>query len=323
MPVVLMQRAWRDDPQYKDTEFVVYHYPRMYFDEIRGGEKFVYYRPARGAPSGQASAYFGCGVLGEVIDDPADANHRFVDIEKPVRFAKPVPFQDPSGAMYESQIPNRSAFQGRSVRQIGDLDFFRIVSAAGLTSAVFDSATSVGDVLAGRASPLTVPPRDAFRDLTNVPDGTGYKPSGNAGPDVFDAAALQERARDDHQDTLRLFKRMVDAKGGACLFNNNVDLLAMFGEKRLLVEVKSLTRPLATVDRMRYGMGQLFDYSVRYRAEIEGAKPVLAFGAMLTNEVAWVADILQGNNVAFVARDHKLKELRPINELARQLPIFS
>jgi hypothetical protein len=28
MPLVLMQRDWRDDPKYKDTEFVVYHYPR-------------------------------------------------------------------------------------------------------------------------------------------------------------------------------------------------------------------------------------------------------------------------------------------------------
>ena len=37
MPVVLMQRAWKDDPKYKDTEFVVYHYPQQYFDRIRGG----------------------------------------------------------------------------------------------------------------------------------------------------------------------------------------------------------------------------------------------------------------------------------------------
>ncbi|MBV9973626.1 MAG: hypothetical protein JO135_09865 [Candidatus Eremiobacteraeota bacterium] len=323
MPVVLMQRAWRDDPQYKDTEFVVYHYPRMYFDEIRSGEKFVYYRPMRGAPSGQGSAYFGCGVLGEAIGDPADPNHRFVDIEKPIRFAEPVPFQDQSGQMYESQIPNRSAFQGRSVRYIGELDFFRILAAAGLTSAIFDEAPTVGDVLAGRVSPLRDPPRDSFRPLSAVPDGTGYRPTGGAGPDVFDAAALQERARADHQQTLRLFKELVDAKGGACLFNNNVDLLANFGERRLLVEVKSLTRPTSTVDRMRYGMGQLFDYAVRYRAQLQGASPVLAFGAMLNNEVAWVADILEGNNVAFVARDQRSQQLQPVNELARRLPIFA
>ncbi len=38
MPLVLMQRAWKDDPKYKDTEFVVYHYPQQYFDRIHGGD---------------------------------------------------------------------------------------------------------------------------------------------------------------------------------------------------------------------------------------------------------------------------------------------
>ena len=321
MPIVLMQETWRDDPQYKDTEFVVYHYPRLYFNQIRGGERFVYYRPSRGALAAQASTYFGCGVLGDVAPDPYDPNHRYVDIEKPIRFAHPVPFRDATGVMYESQLPSRNAFQGRSVRYIGDLDYFRILHAAGLTSAVFDESPTVGDVLAGRASPLLVPPRDFFRVLNTVPEGTGYRPGGGDGPDVFEAAALQERARADHQETRKLLKTMVDRRGGACLFNNNVDLLATFGQKRLLVEVKSLARPASTVDRMRYGMGQLFDYSVRYKAEIDGAKPVLAFGAMLRDDVAWVADILQGNNVAFIARDGF--DLKPINELARHLPIFS
>lgn len=320
MPIVLMQKAWRDDPQYKDTEFVVYHYPRVYFDQIRGGERFVYYRPSRGAPPGQASSYFGCGVLGDFWNDPQDPNHRFVGIEKPIRFSRPVPFEDSVGIMYESQLPNRNAFQGRSVRQIGDLDYFRILQAAQLTSAVFDESPTVSDVLAGRASPLLTPPRDVFRELHVVPDGTGYKPNGGPGPDVFEAAALQERARADHQDTLKLLKTMIDRRGGACLFNNNVDLLATFGNNRLLVEVKSLTRASAAVDRMRYGMGQLFDYAIRYKADISGAKPVLAFGSMLQNEVAWVADILEGNNVAFVARDGN--EMRPMNTLARDLPIF-
>jgi hypothetical protein len=71
---------------------------------------------------------------------------------------------------------------------------------------------------------------------------------------------------------------------------------------------------------MRYGMGQLFDYSVRYRAEIGHAKPVLAFGAALRNDLAWVSEILEGNGVAFIARD--ANELRPINALAHQLSIF-
>ena len=314
-----MQRAWQDDPQYKDTEFAVYHYPRQYFDQIRGGERFVYYRPSRGAPSAQASTYFGCGELGDVYPDPDDPTHRYVDIEKPVPFAQPVPFSDPAGTMYESRFPSRSAFQGRSIRFIDDFDYYRILAAAGLTGAIFADAPTIGDVLAGRASPLTLPPRDAFRPLDRVPAGTGYRPTGIA-PDVYESAALQERARADHQETLRLFKGMVDNRGGSCLFNNNVDLLATFGERRYLVEVKSLARPVSTVDRMRYGMGQLFDYSVRYRAEIGKAKPVLAFGSMLRSDVAWVSDILQGNDIAFVARD--ADGLRPVNELAHDLPIF-
>ena len=47
MPLVLMQRAWRDDPKYKDTEFVVYHYPQRYFDQISGGEKMRLLPPIR------------------------------------------------------------------------------------------------------------------------------------------------------------------------------------------------------------------------------------------------------------------------------------
>lgn len=319
MPIVLMQRAWQDDPQYKDTEFVVYHYPEQYFDRIRGGEQFVYYRPSRGARGGEASTYFGCGVLGSVYPDPADPTHRYVDIEKPIPFARPVPFNDPNGQMYESRFRDRNAFQGQSVRHIDELDFYRILAAAGLTGSVFSEAPSVADAIAGKASPLIVPPRDAFRPLSVVPNGTGYRPTGNA-VDVYESAALQERARADHQDTLRLIKAEVDRRGGACLYNNNVDLLASFGEHRYLVEVKSLARPLSTVDRMRYGMGQLFDYSVRYRAEIGNAKPVLAFGSMLSPDVGWVSDILEGNNVAFVARDKNA--LRPVNELAKDLPIF-
>lgn len=320
MPIVLMQRAWQDDPQYKDVPFSLYHYPEQYFDRIHGGERFVYYRPARGAPPGEASSYFGCGVLGDVWDDPDGSPHRFVAIEKPIPFAAPVAFIDPNGKMYESRFPNRSAFQGNSVRHIDDFDFYRILAAAGLTGSIFSEAPSIGDVLAGRVSALAVPPRDTFRPLDVVPDGAGYRPTGKF-PDVQESAALQERARADHQSTLRLLKAQIDRRGGSCLFNNNVDLLANVGEQRYLIEVKSLARPLSTVDRMRYGMGQLFDYSVRYRAEIGSARPVLAFGAMLRADVAWVSEILEGNNVALITRERD--HLHPANELARKLPLFS
>ena len=102
-----------------------------------------------------------------------------------------------------------------------------------------------------------------------MPDGTGYRPTGKI-IDVNESAALQERARGDHQETLKLVKAMVEARQGHCLFNNNVDLLASFASQKLLVEAKSLTVQSAAVDRMRYGMGQLFDYGVRYRARSAG-----------------------------------------------------
>jgi len=316
-----MQRAWRDDPGYKDTEFAVYHYPRRYFSSIQGGEKFVYYRPARDARVDEASAYFGCGELGDWWNDPQDPSHRFVGIRKPIHFIKPVSHVDANNRMYESMFTGRSAFQGRSVRHIDDLDFYRILDAAGLTAAVWHEAATVEDVLSGLVVPsmLTSPPRDAFRPLTVVPDGTGYRPTGKP-IDVFEAASLQERARGDHQDTLKLVKAMAEARGGSCSFNNNVDLLASFGERRLLVEAKSLNAPNAAVDRMRYGMGQLFDYGVRYRAELGQAQPVLAFGTMPSNDVGWISTILQENGIAFVARYREA--LLPLNEIATLLPLF-
>ncbi len=315
-----MQRAWRDDPQYKDTEFVVYHYPQQYFDRIHGGERFVYYRPSRGARQREASAYFGCGELGDVWADPFDRTHRYVGIRKPIRFDSPVAYVDARGTMYESNFSSRNGFQGQSVRHIDDFDYYRILAAAGLTGAMFDEAPTIDDVMDGRVSPLVTPPLYEFRPMNVVPEGTGYVPTGSVGPDVQESAALQERARADHQATVRLLKNQVDAHGGACLFNNNVDLLARFDDRRYLIEVKSLNRKAASVDRMRYGMGQLFDYGVRYRAEIGNAQAVLAFGSMPHQDVSWIAQILQGNDVAFIARD--AESLRPMNDLARALPVF-
>jgi hypothetical protein len=223
--------------------------------------------------------------------------------------------------MYESAFTSRNAFQGRSVRYIDDLDFHRILNAAGLTGAAWRAAPTVDDVVSGLVVPgrALEPPRDVFRPLTVVPDGTGYKPTGKI-IDVFESAALQERARGDHQDTLKLVKTMVEARGGTCLFNNNVDLLASFASRSLLVEAKSLTVQSAAVDRMRYGMGQLFDYGVRYRAEIGRAQLVLAFGAIPSGEVGWISTILQENGVAFIAR--RRESLLPMNDAARALPIF-
>lgn len=59
---------------------------------------------------------------------------------------------------------------------------------------------------------------------------------------------------------------------------------------------------------------------MRYRAKIGHARPVLAFGSIPNRDVAWISEILQGNGVAFVAREQEM--IKPMNELAREFPVF-
>jgi hypothetical protein len=161
-------------------------------------------------------------------------------------------------------------------------------------------------------------PKDSFRIVNSIPEGTGYVPQGRALPSIYESAALQERARKDHQATLELIRRAVEISGGSCWYNNNVDLFARVGDRRFLIEAKSLNDPKTALDRMRYGMGQLFDYRVRYRAELENAEPVLAFGSRPPVELAWIATILQENNVSFIANVGE--RVAPLNRLGESLP---
>ncbi len=105
------------------------------------------------------------------------------------------------------------------------------------------------------------------------------------------------------------------------MYNNNIDLFVRYGDQSLLVEAKSLNDARQSVDRMRYGMGQLFDYRVRYKAEVAGAEPVLAFGAPPDRASGWITTILQENGIAFVARDRE--RLVPLNERATAIALFA
>jgi hypothetical protein len=88
-----------------------------------------------------------------------------------------------------------------------------------------------------------------------------------------------------------------------------------------MVEAKSLNDPNAAVDRMRYGMGQLFDYRVRYEAELAGAQPVLAFGARPPSSLSWIGNVLQGNDVGFVASEGG--RLVALNERAKSIAFLA
>jgi hypothetical protein len=183
-----------------------------------------------------------------------------------------------------------------------------------------ETLPTVDDLLDGLVSPLSVAPKDVFRMAPVIPDGTGYVWQGGAMPNLAESAALQKRARADHQNVLRHISRLVEARGGSWFYNNNIDLYAKIGEQRVLVEAKSLANPDRAVDRMRYGMGQLFDYRVRYEAEVAGAEPVLAFGTPPERRDAWIASILEGNGVALVGLING--SLRALNPRAERLAIL-
>lgn len=320
--LVLMQREWNDKPSYLDVPGVIYHYPERYFPYINGFERFLYYRPQRGAIAAEASTYVGFGTLAAPFVDPDDATHRYVGIAQYRAFSNPVPYADLGGAFYESTYNSRTAFTGRSVRRISPTDFFRILAAAGQIGDPYVNLENTERVVLGTppVSHIIQPPRQPFRDMPFVPKGTGYRPSGSA-VDVYESAALQERARADHQRVLRVIHERVTQRGGTTLFNNNVDMFAVFPGERLLIEAKSLNAPHVAVDRMRYGIGQLADYSVRYRSDLGDSQRVLAFGALPSPEASWIGTILEQSDIAFVGLS-ATEQLVALNPRAEKLALF-
>ena len=233
-------------------------------------------------------------------------------------FERPVPLRQNS-EFVETEGSTSPQFQS-AARQIRETAYYRILMLGGVSAGREFARNTTESVLSiGYSALIAEAPRDVFREALTIPEGTGYVPSGKALPSVYESAALQERARKDHNATLELIRRSAERLGGRCWYNNNIDLFVRCGEQALLVEAKSLTDVRHSVDRMRYGMGQLFDYRVRYKAEVAGAEPVLAFGARPDRATGWVTTILQENGIAFIARDGQ--RLVPLNERAQALVI--
>ena len=321
MPVVLSQRTWHGDPKYLDREGVIYHYPRQYRGRINDFDRFIYYRPAKGASEEERSTYVGHGVLGDSFEDWAHAQHWFVNIAWYEPFDRPAHLRD-NGFFVETESTVSPQFQS-AARPIRETAYYRILMLGGVSAGhEFAPPITTESVLTAGYSPLIAGmPRDAFREALKIPQGTGYVPSGKALPSIYESAALQERARKDHNATLELIRRLAERLGGRCWYNNNIDLFVRCGDQKLLVEAKSLTDVRQSVDRMRYGMGQLFDYRVRYKAEIAGAEPVLAFGAPPDHATAWITTILQENGISFIAQDRG--RLVALNERAAALTILT
>jgi hypothetical protein len=319
--VVLAQRP-HGFSSYNDEEWVIYHFPDRYRRLLeRPLTRFVYYRPTEGAEPSEARRYFGHGVLGEIFPDSREPGRWYAPILTGVqKFVHPVPIRDANGIYYETGSANKvPQFQFYAVREIGEIEYQRIVIAGGITSSAQLSplVTTETVLTTGYVAGLR-PPTDILREIFEIPRGTGYTPSGKEPPSIYESANLQERARKDHQDTLELIRQATARLGGSTFYNNYLDLYLRIRERRYFVEAKSLNNPQKAVDRMRYGMGQLFDYRVRLEAQIAGATPVLAFGKVPPAEVSWIGEILEGNGIAFVAAQHD--RVAALNAAARSLP---
>jgi len=321
LPVILTQHFSASDRPYEDAEYSLYHYPRVYFTRVRPYDRFIYYRPlGKSQARADSKHYFGHGILGEAFEDPIRSDHRFVNIIKGEQFRELVPIIDRLGRYFETESDKLPQFQA-AVRDISETAYYKILAAADMTSEGLSFLPSTEGIAALPFPDLSIyAPHDAFREIQKIPPGAGYVPSGKTILNVYESAALQERARRDHQDVLQTIQGEVIRRGGVTWYNNNVDLYARVGEERMLIEAKSLGDFRNAVDRVRYGIGQLADYSYRYRNEIEGARKVLAFGHRPPRELEWLGNVLDQERTAFVhASDGTLE---PLNESARGLPIF-
>jgi hypothetical protein len=322
VPVVLTQHFSPTDRVYQDAEYSLYHYPRVYFSRVRPYDRFIYYRPlGKSRVRADSKHYFGHGVLGEWFADPHSAEHRFVNIIQAEPFRRLVSIVDGLGRYFETESDRTPQFQA-AVRDVSETAYYKILATADMSSAGLSLLASTESIAAlpfpGQSTPV---PRDAFRKIETIPPGAGYVPSGTTIPNVYESAALQERARRDHQDVLQTIQREVLRQGGSTWYNNNVDLFASIAEKRFLIEAKSLGDVRTAVDRVRYGIGQLADYAYRYSSELGAPQKILAFGSRPSRDVAWLGNVLDQERTAFVHAAEGIIE--PLNETARELPILN
>ena len=217
MPVVLSQRTWHNDPKYLDREGVIYHYPPQYRSRINAYDRFIYYRPATGASPEERSTYIGHGLLGNPFSDPHREGFWYVPIAWYEQFRSLVPMAH-GDLSYETEDMKRPQFQS-AVRPIRETAYFRILAAGGVSAGREFSPLLTSESVVEAGYPLRLEaPKDDLRVLTTVPEGTGYVPRGNDLPSVYESAALQERARRDHQVTLDLIRKEVQRAGGTCWY---------------------------------------------------------------------------------------------------------
>jgi len=146
MPLVLaMNEESESGISYDDHTFVSYEYPLAYRNQIRPGERFVYYRGRRKSGGGrQPQVYLGTGVIGQIRRSKRDG--RLVcEVLDGQRFDEPIYFKDEGGAPLEPEGRRRGYYQ-RGVRRIGEDVFAEILrrTQPEVTAAVEDPPARLG-----------------------------------------------------------------------------------------------------------------------------------------------------------------------------------
>ena len=133
--IILSQRI-DTASKYDDIPFSSYHFPKRYINQIRPGDRFIYYQGDRQKKENRY--YFGCGVIG-AIDSDETGEFYYAKIIDGLPFSRRVPiyhsggkgFIENMGYKKVRKMPNPS--WQNSIRKISDDAFFEIIRIAGVT----------------------------------------------------------------------------------------------------------------------------------------------------------------------------------------------
>lgn len=110
---------------YEDIYGVQYEFPDRYKGLVVEGERFLYYRGKRGAPTGTGPVYLGDGIVGKVRES-TNPGLWVAQVRDVTTFAKPLPFTDPNGNYLETGSTTPSNWTS-GVRRTSDEVFSHIV----------------------------------------------------------------------------------------------------------------------------------------------------------------------------------------------------
>jgi hypothetical protein len=155
MKIILSQRI-DTKSDYDDIPFSTYHFPKRYRNQIKAGDRFLYYQGDRSKKENRY--YFGCGVIG-TVEPEASGDHYYAEILEGRKFSKNVPIYSPTeNGFLESigfeQVRNKPTPSWQnSIRKISDDAFLEILRLgdveddAGKDSSLLESETDALSIL--------------------------------------------------------------------------------------------------------------------------------------------------------------------------------